>query len=129
MAEATTTRTEWYCATTYDLFISVVPVEAMALGTPVIASDSGGPRESVGNIGGFLVEHHAAGFWEGMNKALELSAEQRNNLGKDAIQRVQDKFSLQAFTENLDRIIQDPSTTSGSPRSGAKTRKESKKQV
>ncbi|CAD7965188.1 unnamed protein product [Amoebophrya sp. A25] len=91
--------------TPFNEHFGIVPVEAMALGTCVVASDSGGPRESVADVGGFLVDHHAAGFYEGMERALFMSAPEREALGKRAIQRVEQKFSLEAFATNLERLV------------------------
>ncbi|CAD7926106.1 unnamed protein product [Amoebophrya sp. A120] len=83
----------------------IVPIEAMALGTFVIASNTGGPRESVADVGGQLVEHHAPGFFEGMRRALFLTGAERVEVGKKTVARVEEKFSLTSFTSKLDELI------------------------
>ncbi|XP_075868703.1 alpha-1,3/1,6-mannosyltransferase ALG2 [Nelusetta ayraudi] len=79
----------------------IVPVEAMYCRCPVIAADSGGPLESVAHgETGFLCEPTAEAFSRAMRRLVE-EPQLRRVMGHAGRQRVRDKFSLQAFTEQL----------------------------
>jgi alpha-1,3/alpha-1,6-mannosyltransferase len=83
----------------------IVPIESMATGTPVIACNSGGPKESIetGQTG-YLVEPNPDSCAGAMEKCLD--AEQVSKLGKNARKRTLDKFSRTSFGSTLDAIIQ-----------------------
>ncbi|XP_077577118.1 alpha-1,3/1,6-mannosyltransferase ALG2 isoform X2 [Stigmatopora nigra] len=79
----------------------IVPVEAMYCCCPVIAVNSGGPLESVAHgETGFLCEPTAQAFSEAM-KRLVMEPQLRGDMGQAGRKRVQDKFSLGAFTQQL----------------------------
>lgn len=84
----------------------MVVCESMAAGTLVVASKSGGPKESVGAVGGFLVEEQTGrGFGDGMENILKLDVRNLRELEKAARKRVEDKFSLNSFVEKLETIV------------------------
>ena len=72
-----------------------VPVEAQAMGCPVIASDVGGFRETIVNgLTGLLVPPGDAGRLSvALESALDLSAEDRDALAAEAIANIQSKFT------------------------------------
>ena len=84
----------------------IVPVEAMVLTCPVVASDSGGPRETVvSGETGFLCEDSAASFSRAMNEFLE-DSELSARMGRLGEARVAREFGPAAFSEKLLAIVQ-----------------------
>lgn len=83
----------------------IVPVEAMYCCCPVIAVNSGGPLESVADgETGFLCEPTAEAFSEAMLRLVG-DARLRGDMGQAGRRRVRDKFSLQAFSDQLHGYI------------------------
>ncbi|KAH7648144.1 ALG like alpha [Cryptosporidium bovis] len=85
----------------------MVPCEAMAVGTPVIACNSGGPMESiVDSRTGFLCESSPTFFANKMNELIKISEnEQLNSEWKNScIERVEAMFSLDAFQRRLNEV-------------------------
>lgn len=79
----------------------IVPIEAMYCCSPVIAVNSGGPLESVADgETGFLCEPTAETFSKAMEKLIR-EPQLCRHMGQAGRRRVQDKFSLQAFSEQL----------------------------
>lgn len=79
----------------------IVPVEAMYCCCPVIAVNSGGPLESVvDGETGFLCEPTAEAFSEAMERLIT-EPQFCRDMGQAGRRRVQDKFSLQAFSHQL----------------------------
>ncbi|XP_034084069.1 alpha-1,3/1,6-mannosyltransferase ALG2 [Gymnodraco acuticeps] len=79
----------------------IVPVEAMYCCCPVIAVNSGGPLESVADgETGFLCEPLAEAFSKAMEKLVR-GLQLRRDMGHAGRRRVQEKFSLQAFSDQL----------------------------
>lgn len=83
----------------------IVPVEAMYCCCPVIAVNSGGPLESVADgETGFLCEPTAEAFSKVMERLVR-EPQLRRDMGQAGRRRVQDKFSLQAFSDQLYEYI------------------------
>ncbi|XP_076009957.1 alpha-1,3/1,6-mannosyltransferase ALG2-like [Genypterus blacodes] len=79
----------------------IVPVEAMYCGCPVIAVNSGGPLESVADgETGFLCEPTAQAFSSAMERLVR-EPRLRRDMSQAGRRRVQEKFSLQAFSDQL----------------------------
>ena len=82
----------------------IVPLEAMAAGKPVVACDSGGPKESVAHgVTGFLCAPEPAAFAAAMARVAggcEGQAAARR-MGVFARQRVEWKFSRKAFGDRM----------------------------
>ncbi|CAL9705803.1 unnamed protein product [Knipowitschia caucasica] len=79
----------------------IVPVEAMYCCCPVIAVNSGGPLESVADgVTGFLCEPTAEAFSGAMERLVK-EPHLRKDMGQAGRTRVQDKFSLEAFSDQL----------------------------
>ncbi|MDQ4142427.1 MAG: glycosyltransferase [Actinomycetota bacterium] len=91
----------------------VAPVEAMAAGLPVVATDAPGVRAVVGNgeaAGGLVVPHEDA---QGLAAALRLVLDDdqlRAALATRAEQRVRDHFSLEAVGAQLRAFLTGPSS-------------------
>lgn len=84
----------------------IVPVEAMYLGTPVIAVNTGGPCESVrNNETGFLVDQTAEAFAEKMIDLMK-DEEMYRRMSEEGPKWVQKVFAFEAFARKLDEIIQ-----------------------
>ncbi|XP_045126309.1 alpha-1,3/1,6-mannosyltransferase ALG2-like isoform X3 [Portunus trituberculatus] len=84
----------------------IVPVEAMYLGTPVIAVNSGGPRETVvSGETGILTDQAPEAFAEAM-ETFVTGKSNRDTMGTAARNRVISNFSFVKFSEHLNYIIQ-----------------------
>ncbi|TPX39281.1 argininosuccinate lyase [Synchytrium endobioticum] len=86
----------------------IVPLEAMISSCIVIASNSGGPKETVvNNVTGYLVDDTIDGFGGAMLKVLnDLREEKRKDMGRLGRERVHEFFSLDRFTMQLEIVIQ-----------------------
>ena len=83
----------------------IVPLESMYVGTPVIASNSGGPLETVVNgETGYLTNPDAASYAQRMSFFFH-RPEESLRMGDAAKQRVITTFSFNVFTEKLDGIV------------------------
>ena len=82
----------------------IVPLEAMHARTPVVAVDSGGPRESVvdGVTGRLLAPDPQT--WARAVADLLGDAAGRRAMGERGRERVRELFSLDAFADRLERI-------------------------
>ncbi|KAK8815062.1 hypothetical protein WA556_007098 [Blastocystis sp. ATCC 50177/Nand II] len=80
----------------------IVPLEGMALGRPVIADNSGGPKESiVPGLNGFLCDH-----WEDYGIAMGELVEKKelgDKLGAAGSKRVEEMFSFATFSDHRTR--------------------------
>ncbi|KAM9724566.1 alpha-1,3/1,6-mannosyltransferase ALG2 [Menidia menidia] len=83
----------------------IVPVEAMYCCCPVIAVNSGGPLESVSDgETGFLCPPTAEAFSLAMERLVR-EPQLHRDMGQAGRRRVQEKFSLQAFSDQLHGYI------------------------
>ncbi|XP_059473281.1 alpha-1,3/1,6-mannosyltransferase ALG2 [Neocloeon triangulifer] len=81
----------------------IVPLEAMYLGRPVVAVNSGGPTETVlDGQTGFLCPPEAQSFASAMAKIARGKAD---NLSRNCRERVKKHFSFEAFADQLDACI------------------------
>lgn len=84
----------------------IVPLEAMYYRKPVIAVNSGGPTETIVNEGtGFLCEPNSQAFAVAMSKLIE-NPDMCERMGEAGLKRFESKFSFDAFTDQLDGILQ-----------------------
>lgn len=83
----------------------IVPLEAMAMSKPVIASASGGPLETIEDgRNGLLCRRDDDGSWiEAMIK-LYSNQKMSREMGKRGFERVKKNFSYESFRENLDKM-------------------------
>ncbi|XP_034030796.1 alpha-1,3/1,6-mannosyltransferase ALG2 [Thalassophryne amazonica] len=83
----------------------IVPIEAMYCCCPVIAVNSGGPLESVADgETGFLCDPTAEAFSQAMERLVK-EPKLCRDMGQAGKRRVQEKFSLQAFSDQLHGYI------------------------
>ena len=83
----------------------IVPIEAMAQGLPVIAMNSGGPKETVADgVTGYLCEANPKDIAKAIDKLLECK-NSKHILGSAGKKRVKDLFSLKVFGDHLSEII------------------------
>ncbi|KAJ2161696.1 Alpha-1,3-mannosyltransferase-like protein [Coemansia sp. RSA 552] len=88
--------------------LGIVPLEAMYMRVPVVAVDSGGPRETVQHTHtGYLCEPTPSDFAAAIAKVLNASEEQRTAMGEAGRARVAASFGLDAYGAKLEEIIQD----------------------
>ena len=85
----------------------MVPCEAMALGTPVIACNDGGPKETVvDGVTGYLCEPgNSFSFAGAMRKVADMSSSEVEKMALAGRNRVREKFSKEAFVSTLDKIV------------------------
>lgn len=86
-----------------------MPLEAMAAGRPVIAVDSGGPRESVEDgVSGWLCEPTPDAFADAFGEVAALHSQGRlKEYGVAARTRVEACFSLDVFGSKLEDHLKD----------------------
>jgi alpha-1,3/alpha-1,6-mannosyltransferase len=86
----------------------IVPLEAMACGTPVVATDSGGPRETiVEGATGYLCAPDPSAFADRLARLIcddELAAA----MGARAAAHVQENLSRESFALQLRRVLEQP---------------------
>jgi glycosyltransferase involved in cell wall biosynthesis len=83
----------------------IVPLEAMASGSAVLAVDAGGPRESViHNVTGWLLNPTPWAFAEQMSLVAEDGPNGRL-ISRRATRRRAQQFSADAFVERLDEVM------------------------
>lgn len=84
----------------------IVPIEAMYCEKPVIATNTGGPLETVvDGKTGFLVQPEAEKFAEAMLKLVS-EPRQQGMLGNQARQRVIGNFSFLSFQKKLNDVLE-----------------------
>lgn len=72
----------------------LVVAEAMACGLPVVATDCGGPREIVGDLGELVRPGDAGALAQGMGRVMDLPPPDRQRRGALGRERVVERFSL-----------------------------------
>ncbi|XP_060516800.1 alpha-1,3/1,6-mannosyltransferase ALG2 [Cylas formicarius] len=83
----------------------IVPLEAMLTAKPVIAMNSGGPRETVDHgITGYLCEPTAESVAQFM---LQIVRANPMEMGVQGRQQLEDKFSYNKFCSNLHKIVKE----------------------
>ena len=83
----------------------IVPVEAMYARLPVIAVNSGGPKETVKDrVTGFLCSSTPMAFSEAIASFINGEYD-RDVMGEQGRKHVQKLFSLEAFVNNLEEIL------------------------
>ncbi|KDE03721.1 hypothetical protein MVLG_05791 [Microbotryum lychnidis-dioicae p1A1 Lamole] len=92
----------------------IVPIEAMASGLPVLATNSGGPTESIIDDGlnsctttGLLRSPSADVWATAMKDLLALSRTRRQEMGSKGKERVEKVFSLSRLGEEMERVCID----------------------
>jgi len=83
----------------------IVPIEAMYVGAPVIACNSGGPKESVKHgVTGFLCEPKAEKFAEAMSLLVD-NSDLVQKIGKAGHKHAKENYSLAVFTQQLEATL------------------------
>jgi alpha-1,3/alpha-1,6-mannosyltransferase len=82
----------------------IVPVEAMYSRVPVICCNSGGPTETVTEETGILCDPTPDSFGAAIVKVLAMKD---NKMGENGRKRVVEKFTLDIFSDNLDRMVKE----------------------
>ncbi|KAK4101876.1 glycosyltransferase family 4 protein [Parathielavia hyrcaniae] len=91
-----------------DEHFGIVPLEAMLRGVPVLAADSGGPRETVvDGVTGWLRDPASPREWSrAMDRVLnDMSAEELEEMGRAGVERVRGKFAESQMAERLEDIF------------------------
>ncbi|KAK3304016.1 glycosyltransferase family 4 protein [Chaetomium strumarium] len=99
----------------------IVPLEAMLRGVPVLAADSGGPRETVvEGVTGWLRDPGQPRAWcEVMDRVLnEMGEEELKKMGRAGVERVKGRFAEAQMAERLEGIFEGMEKKKGLRRSG-----------
>lgn len=86
----------------------IVPLEAMLAGVPVLAADSGGPRETVvEGVTGWLRDPARVDEWTAvMDRALYgLTAEEKEEMSRAGRERVRGNFAVEQMAKRLDELF------------------------
>ena len=95
----------------------IVPCEAMALGTPVIACNSGGPLETVAEgLTGFLCESDPTHFADNMMRFV-IDKELYLRMAERCRRHVEEHFTEKKLKLKLERILAKANGDTSSPRS------------
>ncbi|KAJ1957120.1 Alpha-1,3-mannosyltransferase-like protein [Linderina pennispora] len=88
--------------------LGIVPLEAMYMRVPVVAVNSGGPRETVlhGKTG-YLCEPDQQEFAKAIVKIIGMPNDKRRAMGELGHARVKDGFGLDAFGSKLEGMFSD----------------------
>lgn len=83
----------------------IVPCESMAAGTPVIAWNNGGPKESIldGKTGWLCAERGA--FGKALVTVINRDDKTKREMSKQCKDRVMNNFSLKAFSKSLANLV------------------------
>lgn len=92
----------------------LVVAEAMACQRVIVATDCGGVKEVLGSTGFLVQPRQAPELAEALSKALSLSPQDSDILGKAARQRVQSYYSLDAAVEKWLKLYSCPIKSIGS---------------
>ncbi|KAG0710759.1 Alpha-1,3/1,6-mannosyltransferase ALG2 [Chionoecetes opilio] len=84
----------------------IVPVEAMYMSTPVIAVNSGGPRETVVSGETGILTHQTQEAFADAMETFVMGTSDRAAMGTAAHHRVVNNFSFVKFSEHLNYIVQ-----------------------
>ncbi|KEP67687.1 UNVERIFIED_CONTAM: glycosyltransferase, group 1 family protein [Hammondia hammondi] len=95
--------------TPFEEHFGMVPLEANALGCPVVASNSGGPRESIlhGKTG-FLCEHDARSFGDSILTLVRMQRDEPQlytEMRENASRHVKENFDCSAFGARLRQLV------------------------
>lgn len=83
----------------------IVPLEGMMAGKPVIACDSGGPRETVEHgVNGFLCDGTAESLAKFMEKMKD--RELKTRMGKEGRKRLEAEFGVEKFVEHVGCVVE-----------------------
>ncbi|KAI8619621.1 hypothetical protein BC830DRAFT_1103306 [Chytriomyces sp. MP71] len=86
----------------------IVPVEAMYARLPVVATNTGGPLESVLNgVTGYLCEPEPGAFGEALTKLVKGGMDLKTMMGEAGRGRVEAKFTLEAYVKQLESILEE----------------------
>lgn len=85
-----------------------VVIEAMALGVPVIAANSGGIPEIIDDgIDGILVPPNDIGKWAMAIKSILTNQELREIIIANGLKKIQEEFSITKYVQNIEKVISD----------------------
>ncbi|KAJ2808615.1 Alpha-1,3-mannosyltransferase-like protein [Coemansia guatemalensis] len=86
--------------------LGIVPLEAMYMRIPVVAVNSGGPRETIlhGKTG-YLCDPFKNDFAAAINKILNADDNTWTSMGNAGRERVKLEFSLNSYGDKLERLI------------------------
>jgi glycosyltransferase involved in cell wall biosynthesis len=81
--------------------------EAMAMATPVIATDVGGVRELVGDSGTIVSPENSGALAKAMIVTMQRSVEEREQIGRAARERLSRHFSIEASADAWEALYRE----------------------
>lgn len=84
-----------------------VIAEAMSCGTPCVVTDVGDCAELVGNTGRIVPPTNSEALARAWQELLDLSEEERMNLGQLARNRIKDSFSLEIAVQKYEKLYRE----------------------
>lgn len=92
------------CMSKLETF-GLIPLESMACGTPVVAINAGGHRETVVNeVNGLLVDHSAEAIFQAINR-LVTNQDENVLFSKRAVKHVREKWDLTLKNNELRELL------------------------
>ena len=81
--------------------------EAMAMEKPVVATDVGGVRELVGDVGVVVLARDSEALAEAMKATMQQSGDERERIGRSARERIEAHFSVDASTDAWEALYRE----------------------
>lgn len=98
---------DFYCSSSLSEAFPMVLGEAMACGTPCIATDVGDSSFIIGDNGWVVDIQDNKSFVQGMAEMICLEDDEYDELGKAARDRIKQKFSLESIAKEYNNLYRD----------------------
>lgn len=93
----------------------IVLTEAMLARIPAISTDCGGAPEVLGERALYFSSKDDATLAQQMEKLMQMTISERQEIGENLYQRLQQKFAFPPFCQRLDALLQTMVRTTGTP--------------
>jgi glycosyltransferase involved in cell wall biosynthesis len=93
-----------FCLSSRNEGFPLVVGEAMAAGVPCVVTDVGDTALLVGDTGVVVPKEDAVALAAGLERVLRMAPEERRQLGLNASERVQDRFTIRHALERFELL-------------------------